>query len=274
MTFDALERSVDAGQPIRLYEFAYGQGAWRYCSADRNIVTATQTWLYVPGGITDGGIRQSGDASSDALTIEGPSDLPVVQLFRALPPTNEVVVTVRSLHYGDAEARVTWVGSMAEAKRRGVDRVEITCESLLASMSRGGLSLGWERSCPYATYDHNCLVNRELFKTSGTLLTVSGSTVEAAAFGAHPDGWFTGGFIEWVSADGVVERRFIQSHAGPVLTLLLSGTHGLSVGLAVDAFAGDDRSAQTCLDKFNNLDNHGGIGSLPGSSPFDGELVF
>lgn len=273
MTFDLRERSLDDGQPIRLYEFIHGQTAWRYCSGDRDQFVQTKTWASLAGGITDSGVRQSGDPTSDALTIEAPGDLPVVDLFRAAPPTEEVVVTVRTLHSGDPEALVTWSGSLSDANRRGLDRVELVCQSLLASMARGGLSLSWERACPYATYDHNCGANRELFKTSGTLLTVGGATVEAAAFGAHPDGWFTGGFIEWTTATGVRERRFVKAHAGPVLTLL-GGSAGLSVGLAVDAYAGDDRSAATCRDKFGNLDNHGGMPSLPGKSPFDGDLVF
>lgn len=273
MTFEARERSVDDGKPIQLFEFAHGLTTWRYGSADRDITLGAFTWRTLVGGIGDSGIRQSGDAASDALTITAPADLPVVDLFRSLPPTTEVAVTVRSLHFGDTEARVTWVGSLSEVKRRGIDRVEMSCESLLASMSRGGLSLGWERNCPYATYDHNCRVNRDLFRVDTTLTNVTGATVSSSAFALKPDGWYAGGFIEWLSAPGVTERRFVKAHAGIVLTLL-GGTPGLAVDTAVSAFAGDDRRAQTCLDKFNNLDNHGGLPSLPGKSPFDGDLVF
>lgn len=272
MTFDAREHSRDAGQPLRLYEFAYGPTAWRYTSGDRDVTVLAQQWQSLTGGIQDEGIRQSGDTASDGLVITVPTDLALVRLMRALPPTEEIAVVVRDVHRGDGDARVSWVGSLMDAKRRGLG-VELTCESLLASMARGGLTLAWERSCPYAVYDHNCRINKAVFRVDGTLLTVGGATVEAGAFGAYADGWFAGGFIEWETEQGVIERRFVKAHAGPVLTLL-GGTPALSVGQTVSAYAGCDRRAQTCLDKFGNLDNHGGFAMLPGKSPFDGTLVF
>lgn len=271
MTFEGREYSLAEGQPIALYEFAHGVTTWRYSSADRSIITGAQTWLSIPGGVRDEGIRQSGDPASDALTILAPADLPVVRLFRGLPPTTEVAVVVRFMHAGDAELSPAWVGSITQVNRRGVDRVEIVCDSLVASMQRGGLAIGYERSCPYALYDHNCKVNRDLFRVDATLSGALGTTIEAAAFGTVPDGWFAGGYVEWQSAPGVTERRFIKAHAGTVLTLL-GGAQGMAPGTPVSAYAGCDRTAQTCLDKFNNLDNHGGFPSLPGKSPFDGEL--
>lgn len=273
MTFDTRERSRDDGKPIRLYEFQHGVTSWRYCTADRTITTGAQKWLSLFGGISDEGIRQSGDPTTDSLTIPAPADLPIVRLFRSLPPTTEVAVTVRDMHYGDTEQRVSWVGSVAQINREGVDRVEIICESLVASMSRGGLAISYERGCPYATYDHNCRVNRDLFRTDDTLTLVTGATVEATAFATKPDRWFAGGYIEWQSAPGVIERRFIKAHAGVALTLL-GGTPGLAAGTGVSAYAGDDRTAATCRDKFANLDNFGGFTSLPGKSPFDGDLLW
>lgn len=272
MTFDARERSLRDGRPLRLYEFAYGPATWRYASGDRDQFLLVQTWRSLTGGIIDEGIRQSGDPSSDALTITVPPDLPVVALLRTLPPTEEIAVVVRDVHVGDGEARVCWVGSLVDAKRRG-EAVELACENLLASMARGGLSLGWERSCPYAVYDHNCRKNRADYRTTASLIAVTGTTVEAGAFGAHPDTWFPGGYIEWETPEGAFERRFIKAQSGGVLTLL-GGTPGLPVGLTVDAYAGCDRSAQTCVDKFDNIDNFGGFSMLPGKSPFDGTLVF
>ncbi len=271
MTFDTRERSIDDGKPIRLYEFTHGLTTWRYCTADRSITPGAQTWLSIAGGVSDEGMRQSGDAATDALTITAPADLPVVRLFRGLPPTTEVAVVIRDMHAGDTEQVVVWVGSIAQINRTGVDRVEIICDDLLASFERGGLALSYERACPYATYDHNCRVNRDLFRVDTTLIAASGTTVESAAFAAKPDGWFAGGFIEWQSAAGVTARRFVKAHTGTALTLL-GGAAGLAAGAAISAYAGDDRSAATCANKFNNIDNFGGFPSLPGKSPFDGTL--
>lgn len=271
MTFDTRERSIDDGQPIRLYEFTHGLTAWRYCTADRTITTGAQKWLSIAGGVSDEGIRQSGDATADALTIRAPADLPVVRLFRGLPPTTEVAVVIRDMHAGDSEQPVVWVGSIAQINREGVDRVAILCDDLVASFERGGLAVSYERGCPYALYDHNCRVNRDLFRVDTTLIAAAGTTIESAAFAGKPDGWFAGGFVEWQSAPGVTERRFVKSHVGTSLELL-GGAAGFAVGTAVSAYAGCDRTGQTCAAKFNNIDNFGGYPSLPGKSPFDGDL--
>jgi hypothetical protein len=49
---------------------------------------------------------------------------------------------------------------------------------------------------------------------------------------------------------------------------------GLYYGLAVNAYPGCNRTTTECVDKFDNLDNYGGVPDLPGKSPFDGDPVF
>lgn len=272
MTYDARERSLDEGQPIRLYEFQYGLSTWRYCTGDRNTTVNLVLWRSLPGGISDEGIRQSGDPASDALIIRAPIDLPVVPLFRGLPPATEVAVIVRDVHYGDNEARVTWIGSIAQVNRKEA-QAEILCDNLLASFDRAGLALSYERNCPYATYDHNCKVDRNLFRTDATLTGITGTTIESPTFATKPDAWFAGGFIEYIDEFGLTERRFVKAHTGSTLRLL-GGTPGLANNQSVSAFAGDDHTAETCATKFDNIDNNGGFHMLPGKSPFDGDLLW
>lgn len=271
MTFDAREKSLSGGQPLRLYEFQRGLQRWRYVRGDRPFVLLSDT--FEPIAITDDGIRQTGDASADALKITVPYDNPVARLYRGIPPAGVVDVIVRDAHYGKTQAAIRFMGSVQSVKGPSPERKEITCQSLAASLDNPGLRIGYERGCPYSLFDHNCTLDPTPFAVAATLSLVTGLSVEAAAFDAHPDGYFSGGRLKWQVAAGVFDERGIESHVGEVLTLL-GGTDGLQVGRSVTAYPGDDRTLQMCHERFNNKDNYGGFKHMPGKSPFDGNPVF
>ena len=79
MTFDARETSLDDGQPIGLYLFERGLTKWGFCSADRDITFDSVVYRALVGGITDDGVRHTGDADADALEIVAPGDLAPAQ---------------------------------------------------------------------------------------------------------------------------------------------------------------------------------------------------
>lgn len=275
MTFDAREISIAGGRPIRLYEFTRSTTSWTYCSADRDVAWQTKTWKSLP--ISDDGVRISGETSADLLKVTAPGTLEVAQLYRGAPPSDEIWLTMRDYHDGEtdvpASAIVAWIGTISGVRWPQVDRCEIACQSLAASMDRPGLRLTWERTCPYAVYDLNCRVNRDLYRLAGTVQSLDGVKINSGAFAARPNGYFSGGFVSWPVSGGGVEQRGIESHVGGDL-VLLGGTAGLVLGMEVTAYAGCDQTAATCNDKFGNILNHGGVRHLPGRSPFDGNPVF
>lgn len=271
MTFDAREKSLAGGQPLRLYEFQRGLIRFRYTNADRAIEFETQT--FDPVAIGDDGIRQTGEPNADALTVNCPHDLPVATLFRGAPPADEVAVIIRDLHFGEAEAHIAFIGSIDGVRFPSPGRADISCQSLAASMRRPGLRLTYERGCPLSLYDHNCRVNRDLFAVPATILSMTGLTITAAAFAAFADDYFPGGYIEWSIGSGETDRRGVENQATDTLTLL-GGTDGLAAGMSVTAYPGCPRTAVICDSRFNNILNYGGFPHLPGKSPFDGDPVF
>jgi hypothetical protein len=44
--------------------------------------------------------------------------------------------------------------------------------------------------------------------------------------------------------------------------------------MVLKIYPGCPRTTEACLTKFNNLDNYGGIPSMPPTSPFDGNPIF
>lgn len=275
MSYDTRERSLATGQPVRLYDFRRGAQRWSYCSADRAINFQAATWRAV--AISDDGVRLTGEASADVLLITAPATLEVAQLFRAAPPSAEIEVTVRDYHYGEADtaasAVVVWAGSISGVGWPQADRCAISCESLGASMERPGLHMSWERTCPHTVYGPRCGVDRNLFAVEAEVQTLTGAAISSGAMAAHPDGYFSGGYVEWPVGAGELERRGVELHSGSEL-LLLGGTQGLVAGQPFTAYPGCRQTDSYCNTIFFNLPRFGGFKHLPGKSPFDGDPIF
>ena len=88
-------------------------------------------------------------------------------------------------------------------------------------------------------------------------------TEEQITFALRPDQWFRGGRLQ--TSEG--ETRFIADHAGDTVKLI-SPLPGLEFLDVVWAYWGCDHLETTCLDKFQQLDNHLGWSRLPGRNPF------
>jgi uncharacterized phage protein (TIGR02218 family) len=273
MSFDDTEKSLAGGKPIRLYLFERGLQSWAYCTADRDITFAST--VYRSTAISDNGRRYTGEPQSDAFEVTAPSDLPVAMLFRGLGPSSEITLTVRDVHHEAiiSDARIVYIGSITVVRRTGLDRVKIICQSSEAALRQTGLRMTWGRGCQHEHYGRGCGVNRDLFKTESVINEMNGATVSNGAFAAFPDNYFAGGFIEWSVGTAQFDRRGIESHSGSTLTLL-GGTSGLALNMAINVYAGCDRTIQTCKNKFSNDINYPGAPGMPGISPFDGNSVF
>lgn len=271
MSFDSHEISIADGKPVRLYLFERGTLKWGHTSADRNIVYEGVT--YRAGGVSDDGIRQSGETSADAFTVKGPASMEVAQLYRTLPPSAQVFLTVFDLHHQELLGRMRWTGSIQAVGWPEPDRCEIVCQSWEAALEETGLRQTYARGCPHSLYDHRCGVNKAAFKVTAILSAVTAVTVSAAVFDGFADGYFTGGFLEFELGGGEVERRGIETHVGAVLGLLDLAVD-LAVGMTVSVYPGCNRTIAVCNSKFGNKDNYGGQPHLPGKSPFSGDPVF
>ncbi|CDM42380.1 phage BR0599 family protein [Ectopseudomonas oleovorans] len=273
MSSASRELSLADGQPIRLYQFSRGVLRWSYTSADRNITYNNQVFRSVRGGIGDPGIIQSGDPQADRLVITAPADLEVALLYKGAPPSDEIGLTVFDLHYGEADAWVSWAGSIATVNWPALDRCRITCLSIEASMDAPGLTDVYSRTCTAVLGDTECKVDLNQYRVTTNLQSMTGASVFSGTFAEYPDGWFSGGHIEWPIGSGEYDRRHIERHIGSEL-LLLGGTAGVPPGGSVRTYPGCDGLDTTCAGKFSNIDNMRAQPHLQGSSPFDGNQVW
>lgn len=273
MSFDTRERSLDLGAPIRLYEFRRGVLRWLYNSSDRDISLGSQIFRSLRGGISDNGIRQSGESRQDSFIITAPADIEVAQPFRGVRPTAEITLRVLDMHHGEADSICRFVGSISSVKWPRLDTCTITCQDIESSMERPGLTDTFSRTCTTTLYSLKCKVNRDDHRLDTTIQSLAGLLISNGVFAGYPDGWFAGGYIEWAISGGEYERRHIESHSGSDLQLL-GGTDGLTAGQNIRVLPGCDFLAQTCHTKFANLPNFRGVNKMDGKSPFDGEQVF
>lgn len=272
MSFSEFETSLQNGQPVRLYQFQRGPIRWGYTSADRNISHAGIVFRTIEGGITDDGIRQTGDAQADTLTLTLPASTDVAQMYRVVAPAQTVQVTIFDLHYGDNGYLVVWIGNVAGVKFTDQITAKVQCQTLETTLERTGLRKTWMRGCSNTLYDNACRAPRNNFKTEGVITHMDGISIGFAAASGQPNGYYAGGYVEWTSQYGL-EQRGIEAHVGDTLTLFGS-TFGLINGQNIAVFAGCDRTMNTCNNRFNNLINYGGCPFMPDQSPFDGNQVF
>ncbi|CAD5107244.1 phage BR0599 family protein [Zestomonas carbonaria] len=273
MSFNDRERSLSSGKPIRLYEFSRGVLRWLYASGDRDITLGTQVFRALRGGISDGGLRQSGQTKQDDFTITAPADIEVAQPFRNVRPSAEIGVRVFDMHYGDGESVCRYVGTIANVRWPRLDTCTITCTDIDAGMDRPGLVDTFSRSCTTYLYSTRCKVNRDLHRVLADIQGIAELSISSGTFAGYPAGWFSGGYIEWAIGGGEYEQRHIDVHAGSNLQLL-GGTAGLALGMSLRVYPGCDYLVSTCHDKFENLLNFRGQPHMDGKSPFDGDQVY
>lgn len=271
MAYNQLEISTDNGQPIYIYEFRLNDNYWRYTSAAKDVQLLGQTWIAIP--MEDDGIRQTSDAQSDSLNVLMPQSATVVDLFRGTPPINKMTLKIRRFHRGDDEAAICYVGEVLQVDTSNAAAAKVTCNTLSASMEQNGLRLSWSRSCPHALYNSSCRVNPADFVVEATIQGIGVNDIESGDLARFGEDYFAGGYIEWTDKVRGVERRAIQAHSRSRIEIF--GTiGGLSGGMIIKVYPGCARTTASCKGKFNNLANYGGIPSMPGRSPFDGNPVY
>lgn len=273
MSFDAREHSLALGQPIRLYLFKRGVFHWSYNTSDRDITWNNEVFKGLRGGISDSGIAQSGDPESDRLTITAPADLEVAQLFRGMPPSDEISLVIYDLHWGDSEVLASWMGTIAGVNWPKVDTASITCLSEEAGMEQPGLTDTFSRTCWAVLGDLWCGVDLNTYRVAVQIQSISGTTVSSGGAAAYPDGHFTGGFAEWPIGNGNYDRRHIERHQGSNL-VMLAGTAGMPTSGVLRIYPGCDFMITTCHGKFGNKDRFRGEPQLQGESPYDGNQVW
>jgi len=258
---------------VLIYEFNLGTTYHRYTSADRDITYGLDEHgdpaVYTAAAIEDDGTQSSGD-TGDGITLTIDASLPPHQYLAGPPPSEEMWLTIRRLHYGDTDAPVYWVGTIDSSKMISDARAQMKGRLIGPSLKRGGLRHLWSRQCGNMLYAPECGVVKADYAVTITITALTATSITAVEIGGQDAGWFDGGFAEWTRPDGSMDRRMIQAGGTTDTVYTLSGTHGLEVGQEITLYPGCDLSYDGGCTKFSNTENYGGIRHLIEQSPFNG----
>lgn len=262
MSYNDLDKSVSDASIVELYEFTIGLEVFRYTSSASEIVKSSQR--YVPSHIKRSRIKQSQNPLKDGLTLTVSESFELVDRLFDPQTIGAVNLVIFRGHKNDPsnEFVVYWLGRVTGQSISG-STVEISCESIYTLVKMQGLRATATVTCRHAVYTGGCRVNESSFSKSVTVSGINGFEIEFVSSESFVDGYFAGGILR--TSSGI--QLYIAKHVGNKV-YTFKRVNNLNVLDIISLSPGCDGSSQTCLNKFNNLDNFGGIMFLPDVNPF------
>jgi len=264
MSYDALESSDYSGHPLELYRFALGNKLWLFTSADHSVAYGEDT--YVPVYIKRTGFTKGGDAKKANLDVEVKGSNSVALPFRDGWLSGIMTISIFRHHKDDVDFSLFWKGRVTSCRWTGAVAT-LQTESASTMFTRPGLRRKYQVGCPHAHYGPACGLNMDDWKVTAAVSAVEGKVLTLAGIGAYSSGYFLGGMLQ--RGD---DLRMIVAHGAGVVTLVDS-ISDLAEEDDVYLWPGCPRTMNACLNRFNNLDNYGGLPFLPTKNPFSGDAL-
>lgn len=258
-----------------LYTITLASGTvLRYTSGDGNLVVGGQTFSSVGPFLTRQGTKTVVGIQVDTLQVvfatgtsptingitfaqfaaTGGFDGARLKLERVFMPIGA---------YGDTSAGtlIQFVGRIAEVDttRVGVTlNVNSDLEILDIQIPRNL----FQAPCRFKLYDAGCTLSAASFKSSSS--AAAGSTkMKINSALANAAGYFNLGTLVFTSGQNTGQTRTVKSYSVGVHYLAQPLPYTPSVADTFDTYPGCDHLQATCLGKFNNLANYGGMPYIP-----------
>jgi uncharacterized phage protein (TIGR02218 family) len=267
VSYDELETSIDAGQPVECYLLSRSGTEWLLTSADRAIVLP-DIGIFEPNDILAGGQDLRQEDQNGGVELQLPRTSPIVEPYISFPPAEKTWVRIYRAHRGEEQDAVCiFFGCIAGVSfAAGGSIAVVQCTSLLGGMAQRVPGLAYTVQCNRVLYGPGCDVIAANFRDSITVESVifSGgrSTLTSPQFALRADGWFTAGWLE--RSNG--ERRMIVDHVGDTVQLM-SRFSQLDSCEVLSAYAGCDLTRATCIARFDNAVNFMGFEWMPWRDP-------
>jgi len=264
MSYTAYESSDYSGHPLELYRFALGEQIWLFTSADHEVAYGEDT--YVPVFIQREGFTKGGDARKSNLDIKVSAANDLALLFRTGWLNGILMVTIYRHHSNDTDYSVLWKGRVVSCKWSG-SVATLTSENTATMFARAGLRRVYQVGCPHVLYGSACGLDASSWQVTATVSAVTDGTLTLSGIDGYADGYFLGGMAQ-IGDD----KRMIVAHGSGSITMVDS-VGSAAEGNTVTLWPGCARTMTACLNKFNNLDNYGGLPFLPDKNPFSGDAL-
>ena len=263
--------------------------AWKITRTDGVILRFTDhdTELLIPeNGIDQTYSPVGGFSSSDRRKVLGfsPQDAEVVGILSSGLITDEDLLAGRYREAEIEELVVDWLFPWAGTFERAVHTVVETTHTNETWICRFEGKSRWlkqpigdvyTRNCRYILGDARCLfdldeTSPQPFKETTTVSSVPDANKNFVGLGiTQATGFFGLGLITWNTGANAGILSEAKTHIevfGDAAFLLWNETpFPIQVGDSFTVTAGCDKTLATCRDKFDNLVNHGGFPSIPGT---------
>lgn len=258
------ENSNAGGFPVELFEFLVDGATYRYAHHDDDVELLDDTF-WESGMVHRSQFSKGAEVEQASITLTVNSGLPMLQIFSDGIPESSVQLTVFRVHLTDPDLEpwVVWIGEVTSLKRKS-RQIQLKCDPPEALLRSVGLRRRYQSSCPYPLYGNGCLVNREDFTVTATVVSVSGTTIRVNV----PDcSIYIGGIMTFT--DTLISRyRHIVSGSGDSI-VVTRPVSWLMANNEVDLARGCNKTLATCRGVFNNLYRYGGLPHIPVSNVFN-----
>jgi len=274
MTYSSVDKSIQSGNVVLLYQFTLGGVDYRFTNQSQDISANSNIWNSRQIRIR-GSVQQSDDLFRERLQLIFNRDDVFAQTY--LSDVQEFVTSV-SIYRGyanDGEFILFWKGKIVNSK---ADAQEITleCYPLSASLERPGLRETYQRSCRWSLYGRGCNLDYNNFEFTTEIIDVDGLTLTVADADQQEDGYYSGGMIATIDSASEI-FRFIKRHAGNQIEISSAYSEWVdpvgTTGIPVNIYAGCNRSLTICDSRFSNTNNFGGFPYIPRNNIFKGTSI-
>lgn len=176
--YQTSEISVKSGQPVELLDIAMGLQHWRHTTAGYKITYLYNDYETSPCKCSE--IKTS-DLGNESVEVEIERGHALAVMCVAGAPEQQITLTKYRGHGTDFVK--SYFGYLANFKFNDKGKPILIFESLSSKlMIAGGLRRAM-RLCGHKLYGFRCGLNKESYKITGTIDTISGVTITATEFG-------------------------------------------------------------------------------------------
>ena len=257
MTYISEIQKTEASATSELYHFGNVDGDEYFTSGKESITF--QSNVYSPAPIKRSAPDQTLEFKPQSMTIT----MAITQLFLAYANSAPLLPTDIEVFSALKNTPTEFI-RVFKGKIMGVafqnQTVTATCEAFSELFRKKAPTYAVQAGCNNTLYDAICTVSPALFDEN-VVATVAGNTITHATFATHPNQFFRGGKVKIVN-----DPRYVIDHTGSVITIQFPYPSNVTGAQTVRAFAGCDKQAATCRDKFSNLINFVGMPYCPGQN--------
>lgn len=237
-----------------------------YTSANEDIVYDGNT--YTPAPIARTAVQTQTQFEASTVKINTVLMDPVVE-FIASNPTDIVNIKILRLFSDQApyEAGVIFIGQIKHVSFQGI-AAQVECQGFENAIRRPIPKFRYQPTCNWSLYDMHCKVSSAYPNNWGDAITAMSENGLYLTMGrSWATDFFTRGFVIFNNSH---RRMIVDSGPGSTghdIMYLRYPIPGLKVGDIVQLYAGCDGTMETCLNKFNNINNFMGFPYIPYDNP-------